>query len=197
MKKTKKVTRLFAFVLTLAIMMAFSVSAFASSTYVEAGEIEFDSSHGRMFSTTKTISTGSKVLNQYTSATRTPSGTTVTTWKSTQHATQFWEAVSGLYGGTFYVCYNNANVALNVYRSESQPQLNVYTLVGNNYADAAIYNNGSIYYAKPRGNHTQNMYINVTTENTPALDGNGTSKLCRWKTTGTSLYQIDTLPVLS
>lgn len=171
---------------------------FASDTIPSEQVFEIDPSHSRVISTSTNVlyDAGAKVLNQYTSALVTPSGTIVTTWKYTSDATQFWtlgERETSNSRQVIYTCYNNVRVALNINRSTAQPEVNVFTVAGNYYEDTVIYRDaGGHFYVEPRKSGESRKYLRVTSETTPALDGNGTSFRCRWQTSnGTTLFEDD------
>lgn len=187
---------------TALLMAIFSTTVFAQKGGL-VGNNDFspseDTAHPYLISTSQFLDSDSQVLNQYCSSSITPSGTHVTTWKLTGHPTQQWEVLYGSYNDRVFVCKNNNRVAINIYRSERTPEVNVLELYGNNYEDVALhvqnYGNGALkFYTEPRGNlHSGNMYITVTSEATDASDGTGQSKKCRWTTSGTYLYEQDVL----
>lgn len=163
-----------------------------SYTFQYDAELGADPNHGYVISPSQS---GNYMLNQYTSASVTPSGTILTTWKTTGHATQAWTKKVSSSGDYAIVCANNEWVAININRSNTA-QANVYQLIDNYYADVAISarpanNYGGIYlYVGSRGNNS-GKYLKITNRATPASDGNGTSWLCAWENTGSVFYEGD------
>lgn len=185
---------------TVLLMVVFSTTVFAAKgKEVEVGDFveSGDTSHPYFISTTPSLNTNTQVLNQYSSLNLTPSGTPVTTWKLTGDPTQQWKPLFGSYNDRVFVCENNPLVAINIYREESTPEVNVLELYGNNYEDVALHiqsgvNGARKFFTEPRWIfHSSNMYITVTTEPTSISDGTGQSRKCRWTTNGSYLYEQD------
>lgn len=189
------------FTLATAMMMLFTMSlpTFAesatsvvnSNTFIYDAERGADPNHGFVFYGSQDKS---YALNQYTSAAVTPAGTYLTTWKTTNHITQAWTKKVSADGKYALVCANNEWVAININRS-NYSRANVYTLVGNYYADVAIrtnFNSGRITLSvDARGNYSS-ASLKVSSAATPANDGNNTSKYCEWsKTDSTPFYEDD------
>lgn len=124
----------------------------------------------------------------------TPAGTYLTTWKTTNHATQAWTKKVSADGKYAFVCANNEWVAININRS-NYSRANVYTLAGNYYADVAIstkVNSGRIILSVDGRGSYSSASLRVSSTATPANDGNNTSKYCEWsRTGGTSFYEDD------
>lgn len=187
--------KLFALVLCVIMVVTLAVPAFAetSNSVFTGNEVQgiiAGFNHGRQLGCN---AAGTYVLNQYTNAAITLSNTSVTTWKDTRAASQFWEIGSTDSGAKVYCAWNNHNVALNIYRGSSTPEVNVYTISGNFHYDSAFEQSLGIPFtikARPRLN-IGTRYIAVTTQNTSASDGRGTSKIVRWTTTPSYFYDLD------
>ncbi len=195
-KKMKK--KLCALALCVIMVVALAVPAFA----IDPSLISWDTSHGRQLGCN---STGTYVLNQYTGGAVT-SGNYVTTWTDTRDATQFWAFPSLANGGYLFVPWSNHSLSINIYWAESTPQVNVYSIASNGYYDAAITMESEIWPSSGAGSFLASItpspsygkrYIFVTGENTSASDGHGTSKIVRWNTSATRLYDFDNRQVAS
>lgn len=188
MKKVKK--RFLALALTGAIAATIAIPSFAEDQDLTS-YFPRDTSHPRFYSLTPTLNKSSQVLSLYGGSVR--AGTKVVTWKynnGENKKTQTWENISGSLGGSAITTYQNYDLVINIDRSVAAPQVNIYKLSDNQYADVAIYfvnyrddrTIGRALYTKPRLNHKNNMFISVTAESTPSSDGTGNSRICRWQT---------------
>ena len=191
--------RLLTLAMVVVMMIIMAAPAFAESatsvvtnnTFVYDAERGADPNHGFIFYGSQDKS---YALNQYTSASTTPAGTYLTTWKTTNHATQACTKKVSADGEYAFVCANNEWVAININRS-NYSRANVYTLAGNYYADVAIstkVNSGRIILSVDGRGSYSSASLRVSSTATPTNDGNNTSKYCEWsRTGGTSFYEDD------
>lgn len=197
MKKLKK--RILAVALTVMAAATMAMPSFAANL---SSFFTIDASHPRFYSLTPTLNKSSQVLSLYGGSAR--AGAKVVTWKynnGENKNTQIWENLSGSLGGDAITTYLDYDLAINIDRSVAAPQVNIYKLSDNQYADVAIYSVnyrddrtiGRALYTMPRLNHKNNMFISVTAESTPVSDGTGNSRLCRWQTSSykTCFYEIE------
>ena len=167
----KKLSKRF---LTLAIAcvmaMAMAVPAFAAPngkfTSSDIGEI--DTPHGHYFHY------GNYYLNQWG---KSPvSGTRVTTWEKTDDITQAWDIVPTTTGRWVVTTNAKPNLALNIYRSGSQAEVNVVAYMGNDYNDCVL-TNGKLTLAYQTGTYA-NFGVTKTSQNTSPYNTYG--RICRW-----------------
>lgn len=164
--------------LVLCMIMAAVVAmpAFAAQGgYVTPGDLEpQDTAHGHYFHY------GAYYLNQWGNAP--VSGTRVTTWEETGSITQAWDTVYTTSGHWIIITNQRRDLALNIYRSGSQPEVNVVPYLGNYYNDCALVH-GTLRLATATGAYT-NFGVTMTSQNTVPYNTFG--RICRWTSSPTS-----------
>lgn len=186
-------------ILGLALVMALTVSIPAFADKANADIYDSDgvaSTHPYRYTTTQTtIASQQIVLNAYCS--KTPvNGTPVTTWPYTGSDTQEWSGGGGvtayasdgssIYSGEVISSNANPDVALNINRSYSTPEVNTYNIVGNKFADVVIYRSGTSYYVEARGN-VGRRYL----QRTSSIPNSGGGQYMRWGTSASPFYCFD------
>ena len=194
---------------TTLLMVMMCVGAISITTNAAWGGI-FDSNDNMNFQDTLhgkhlyTDSSFSVSLNQYTSG-MPISGTRISTWKTNTDATQLWETRMGprIPKEVLLLPNTNTGVALNVVRSNSGTQLtaNLYPQIGNYYNDTVMVKNeinaasnflSYIITTQSRitnGVTYRSLNLTVSSQPTPASDGNGTSKYCEFNTGSKRFYE--------
>lgn len=167
----KKLSKRF---LTLAIAcvmaMAMAVPAFAApnGTFTSSDIGERDTPHGHYFHN------GNYYLNQWGSSP--VSGTRVTTCEKTGDITQAWDIVPTTTGHWVVTTNAKPNLALNIYRSGSQPEVNVIAYMENDYNDCVLtYDKLTLAYQT--GTYA-NFGVTMTSQNTNPYNTYG--RICRW-----------------
>ena len=162
----------------LALMMAvaMAVPAFAAPGGIMTDDdiIPRDTAHGHYFHN------GLYYLNQWGS--NPVSGTRVTTWKQTGNITQAWDVAYTTSGHWVVTTNQRRDLALNIYRSGSQPEVNVIAFIGNTYNDCAL-RVETLILANQSGTY-QGYGVTITNEHTNPSDTFG--RICRWTVNPTS-----------
>lgn len=135
------------------------------------------------------------VLNAYCSSAPV-NGTPVTTWPYTGSDTQEWsgggdvEALASDGYSTFsgQIISSNANpdVALNINRNYSTPEVNTYSIIGNKFADIVIHRSGTAYSVGARAG-VGTRYL----ERTSVIPNSGGGQYMRWGTSPSAFYCFD------
>lgn len=174
MKKTMK--RLSTLLAALVMMFSLSMSVFVApgGTFTSQDIASQDTPHGHYFHI------GKFYLNQWGN---TPvSGTRVTTWEQTGDITQAWDVVVTTSGHRVVTTNQRRDLALNIYRSGSQPEVNVIAYLGNSYDDCAL-NFEKLRLATQTGTYA-NYGVTMTGENTSPYNAYG--RICRWTASPTN-----------
>lgn len=195
-------TKMFKNVVCLCMAATFAISlAIPSFASKETANVSITSgvpgTHPFRYTTNKiTTASNQIVLNAYTSGAPVD-GTPVTTWKYTGSSTQEWGGLDdieitavdaeGRYSGNCISSNANPDVAININRSYSNPEVNTYTIIGNKYLDIAIKRSGDLWYVEPRGNHKVKMYLRTTS----SISNSGGGKYMQWNASGTPFYSFD------
>lgn len=127
-----------------------------------------DSPHGHYFHD------GLYYLNQWGS--NPVSGTRVTTWEETGDITQAWDVAYTTSGHWVVTTNQRRDLALNIYRSGSQPEVNVIAYIGNAYNDCALRVNTLI--LANQSSTYQEYGVTITSERTNPSNTYG--RICRW-----------------
>lgn len=184
--------------LTLAFSFALTAPVFADKANAEIYMVSgVPGTHPYRYTTNDTIVASQQiVLNAYCE-TAPVDGTPVTTWSYTGSDTQQWSGgdtvtayAKDSSGQTYrgYVISSDANpdVALNINRSTSTPEVNTYSLIGNKFADVVIYRSGTSYYVEPRVNAGR-RYLQCTS----SIPNSGGGQYMRWGLSATPFYRFD------
>lgn len=116
---------------------------------------------------------GTYVMNLATELSYPLSGTKVTTWTYTGHASQYWDTWRVIHpdhaGGYVLLVNANFNLALNINRATYE--VNVVEVIGNYYRDCTLYastgvpDTGVQFYVKPRISGETNLALAGTRSN--------------------------------
>lgn len=156
----------------LALMMAaiMAVPAFAApnGTMTTTDIAELDTPHEHLFHN------GVYYLNQWGS--NPVPGTRVTTWEKTDDITQAWDVAYTTSGDWVVTTNQRRDLALNIYRSGSQPEVNVIAYIGNAYNDCALTMN-KLVLSRQSGTYA-GYGVTMTSEHTNPYNIYG--RICRW-----------------
>lgn len=181
-------------VITLAMISALPIPAFAdqanADTYSYSG---VPGTHPYRYTTNQTTTASQQiVLNAYCSSAPV-NNTPVTTWPYTGSDTQEWSgggdvtvyACDGTrtYSGEVISSSANPDVALNINRSYSTPEVNTYSIISNKFADVVIHRSGTSYYVDPRGG-VGTRYLQYTS----LIPDSGGGRYMRWGTSPSAFY---------
>lgn len=166
--------------LCVVMVVAMAAPAFAApGGYVTSGDIgPPDTAHGHYFRY------GNYFLNQWGNVP--VSGTRVTTWQETGDITQAWDTVYTTSGHWIIITNSRRDLALNIYRSGSQPEVNVVAYMGNYYNDCAL-KIETLTLACQTATYS-NCGVTITNENTVPYNTYG--RICRWTKNPTNWTHI-------
>lgn len=175
-KKSKSVFILSMILLIVLLVTCFPLNVFAGvgGTVSESDLYGQDTPHGHYFKY------GSYVLNQWGNAP--VSGTRVTTYENTGDITQAWDVRYTKTGKWIVTTNARRDLAINIYRSGANPEVNIIAYIGNDYSDCVLYTE-TLQLAYAVSGYT-NFGVTITNEGT---NPSGTyRRICRWTSTPTS-----------
>lgn len=153
---------------TLSLVLSLPVFAAPGGIMTSDDIYPLDTPHGHYFHS------GPYYLNQWGS--NPVSGTRVTTWEKTGDITQAWDVAYTTSGHWVVTTNQRRDLALNIYRSGAQPEVNVIAYIGNTYNDCAL-TIDTLILANQSGTY-RGYGVTLTNESTKPANAFG--QICRW-----------------
>lgn len=182
MSTMKKHISMFLLALTMMVAMALPTFAVPNDKLTPDDLQELDAPHGHYF-----CYKDNYYLNQWGS--NPVSGTWVTTWQKTGDITQAWDVAYTNYGDWIVTTNQRRDLALNIYRSGAQPEVNIIAYIGNDYNDCAL-KPTKLTLSRQTGTYA-NYGVTVTNQNTTPYNEYG--RICRWTSKPTTWTHFDRL----
>lgn len=181
----KKITskKMFSLLMVFVLIASLVLPVFAAenSTVAESDLNEKDTPHGHYFYT------GPFALNQWGDIP--VSGTRVTSWEKTSSDSQAWD-MRGTKNGEWIITTNiRPDLALNIYRVDSQPEVNVVPYIGNYYKDCVMAQGTLRLTHQPSTSGYYNFGVTIMYDEytTPY---NLCGRICRWTANPTNWTHI-------
>ena len=182
MSTMKKRISMFLLALTMMVAMALPTFAVPNDKLTPGDLQELDAPHGHYF-----CYKDNYYLNQWGS--NPVSGTRVTTWQNTGDITQAWDVAYTNYGDWIVTTNQRRDLALNIYRSGAQQEVNIIAYIGNDYNDCAL-KPTKLTLSRQTGTYS-NYGVTVTNQNTTPYNEYG--RICRWPSNPTTWTHFDHL----